>query len=97
MCNLNLVALSRLKKTKNSLKENFNFEYLKTNMLGYHEERILFLLKRHLRFTNSSIAKKLLNNWDEEKRNFITVFPKDYRTALESLNQKHYILKKIGE
>ncbi len=66
-------------------------------MLGYHEERILFLLKRHLRFTNSSIAKKLLNNWDEEKRNFITVFPKDYRTALESLNQKHYILKKLGE
>ena len=36
-------------------------------------------------------------NWDEEKRNFITVFPKDYRTALESLNQKHYILKKLGE
>ena len=97
MCNLNLIDLISLKITKNKLSDNFNFEFFKNNMLGFHEERILFLLKKHLKFTGSLVAKKLLNNWSKERRNFVTVFPKDYRVALENMNEKKHILKKIGE
>ena len=67
-------------------------------MLDYHEERIYFLLKRHFKFTKSSLAKYLLLNWSDEKENFITVvFPKDYRIALENINKKNYKIKKLGE
>ena len=96
-CNLSLIDLSDLKKKIKSIRKHISFEYLKNNMLDFHEERILFLLKRHLKFTKSSVAKKLLNNWGKERRNFRTVFPKDYRVALENMRQKNYTLKKLGE
>mgnify|MGYP000719150951 FL=1 len=86
-----------LKKKKNHVKKSLSFEYLKRNMLEFHEERILFLLKRHFKFTKSSLAKKILNNWDKERESFITVFPKDYRIALENMLKKNYTLKKLGE
>jgi glutamate synthase (NADPH/NADH) large chain len=55
------------------------------------------LLKNHFKFTRSSVAKTLLNNWDKEKENFTVVFPKDYKIALENMNKKNYNLKKLGE
>ena len=70
---------------------------MKANMLDYHQERIIFLIKKHLKYTNSNVARKLLENWDNEKSNFITVFPRDYRVALENINNKDYKLKKLGE
>ena len=97
MCNLNLIELLRVKKTSKNFLEKCSIQFLKQNMLGYHEERIIFLLKNHFKYTNSSIAEKLLNNWNQEKGNFITVFPKDYKRALETMNKKNYTLKKIGE
>ena len=97
MCNLSLIELSKLNSKMNVKEKNYNYEYLRRNMLHYHEERILFLLKRHLKFTKSSIAKKLLDDWKYEKRNFTIVFPKDFRRALMSMNQKNLTLKKLGE
>ena len=97
LCNMSLIDLLHLKKKKNHVKKSLSFEYLKRNMLEFHEERILFLLKRHFKFTKSSLAKKILNNWDKERENFITVFPKDYRIALENMLKKNYTLKKLGE
>ena len=97
MCNLSLIELSKLNSKMNVKEKNYNYEHLRRNMLYYHEERILFLLKRHLKFTKSSIAKKLLDNWKYEKRNFTIVFPKDFRRALMSMNEKNFKLKKLGE
>ncbi|MDC3023883.1 glutamate synthase large subunit [Alphaproteobacteria bacterium] len=95
-CNLGLIDISRIKKTKNNIKK-YSFNFLKNNMLNYHEERIFFLLKNHLKFTKSSVAKYLLSNWANEKENFTVVFPKDYKIALENINKKNYKIKKLGE
>ena len=97
MCNLSLIELSKLNNKKLRLNEKYNFDFLKANMLDYHQERIIFLIKKHLKYTNSNVARKLLENWDNEKSNFITVFPRDYRVALENINNKDYKLKKLGE
>ena len=78
MCNLSLIELSKLNNKKLRLNEKYNLDFLKANMLDYHQERIIFLLKKHLKYTNSNVARKLLENWDNEKSNFITVFPRDY-------------------
>ena len=95
-CNLSLIDLSRVRKNSSNTKK-YSFDFLNNNMLGFHEERIYFLLNNHLRFTKSSVAKALLRNWNTEKENFSIVFPKDYRKALENMNKKNYNVKKIGE
>jgi glutamate synthase (NADPH/NADH) large chain len=96
-CNLSLIDLSKIKKSNNNNNNKYTFDFLKNNMLGFHEDRIHFLLKNHIKFTRSSVAKTLLNNWDKEKENFTVVFPKDYKIALENMNKKNYNLKKLGE
>ena len=62
-CNLSLIDLSKVKKSNNNNRK-YTFDFLKNNMLGFHEDRIHFLLKNHFKFTRSSVAKTLLNNWD---------------------------------
>eukprot|EP00878_Enallax_costatus_P000131 GHUV01000172.1.p1 GENE.GHUV01000172.1~~GHUV01000172.1.p1 ORF type:complete len:2326 (+),score=665.07 GHUV01000172.1:565-6978(+) len=40
------------------------------------------LVQRHLKFTGSEVARRILLNWDRERRNFKKVFPHDYQRAL---------------
>lgn len=40
------------------------------------------LIQRHLKFTGSPVARRILLNWDHEKALFRKVFPRDYRRAL---------------
>jgi glutamate synthase (NADPH/NADH) large chain len=49
------------------------------------EEQIINLLRKHLKLTQSQVAKNLLDNWDEVSGKFIKVFPKDYKRVLQQL------------
>lgn len=40
-------------------------------------------LELHLKFTNSNLAGKFLENWDTEKEKFIKVMPRDYKAVLK--------------
>ncbi|MDB0039919.1 glutamate synthase-related protein, partial [Polaribacter sp.] len=42
-------------------------------------------ITQHYEYTESTLAEKLLQNWETEKLNFIKVFPKDYKKALERI------------
>ncbi|HYM17050.1 MAG TPA: glutamate synthase large subunit, partial [Micropepsaceae bacterium] len=55
------------------------------DMLRFDAERLLILIERHLLYTGSARAKALLENWDEEVKNFVKVMPIDYRRALLEL------------
>jgi len=43
------------------------------------------LIKRHLDYTNSSQARRILNSWSEMVGRFVKVFPIEYRKALEKM------------
>ncbi|GEM54105.1 glutamate synthase large subunit [Flavobacterium branchiophilum NBRC 15030 = ATCC 35035] len=43
------------------------------------------LIKNHSLYTNSPLAKKLLEDWDNQQKHFIKVMPVDYKKALERL------------
>lgn len=46
------------------------------------EKQIIKLLNKHLQLTESTVAKKILDNWDKESSAFIKVFPKEYKRVL---------------
>jgi glutamate synthase (NADPH/NADH) large chain len=46
------------------------------------------MIGKHYQFTNSTVAKFILNDFDNQMKNFVKVFPKDYRRVLETLALK---------
>jgi len=50
-------------------------------------KKLKSLIKEHYRFTDSTVAKKILDEWDISLSKFVKVFPKDYRRVLEELKQ----------
>jgi glutamate synthase (NADPH/NADH) large chain len=53
---------------------------------GEADEAILKrLIENHFKHTGSLRAKALLENWDETRRAFVKVMPKEYRRALKEL------------
>jgi len=46
------------------------------------------MIERHFQFTGSMRAKSLLENWDASRRQFVKVFPIDYKRALGDLGAK---------
>jgi len=45
-------------------------------------------IERHFQFTGSTRAKALLENWDASRRQFVKVFPTEYKRALGELGAK---------
>ena len=43
------------------------------------------LVERHLRFTGSTLALSLLDDWDAARGRFVKVFPNEYKRALTEM------------
>ena len=56
----------------------------KYNFLENDELRIKEMLKRHVNYTNSSKAKMIMENLDNELKKFIKVLPVDFKKVLLS-------------
>jgi len=41
------------------------------------------LIEKHYRYTDSAVARKVLDNWEQSLRQFIKVMPTDYKRVLE--------------
>ena len=51
-----------------------------------HDEAIVRdLCERHLRFTGSTLALALLDDWDNARARFVKVFPNEYKRALAEM------------
>ncbi len=46
-----------------------------------------YLLRRHLKYTGSPIARYILDNWDAEIRNFVRVMPINYARVLKAFEE----------
>jgi glutamate synthase (NADPH) large chain len=42
------------------------------------------MIEQHLQYTGSSVAKFVLNDFENQLQHFVKVFPKDYKKALQS-------------
>jgi len=48
---------------------------------------VMDLLKRHVRYTGSTLAARLLSDWPVASQLFVKVMPRDYRRVLEGKSQ----------
>jgi glutamate synthase domain-containing protein 3 len=44
------------------------------------------LLNRHVKYTGSTVAKKMLSNWHAMQPKFIKVMPNDYKRVLSAID-----------
>jgi len=51
------------------------------------EEAVRKLLKNHVRYTQSTVAQKILDRWNLHKEKFVKVMPKDYKRVLEAVEK----------
>jgi glutamate synthase domain-containing protein 3 len=53
------------------------------------EAQLRELIERHLRFTGSTLALRLLDDWDVARAKFVKVFPHEYQRALSEMYAKN--------
>jgi glutamate synthase (NADPH/NADH) large chain len=69
-----------------------------SDMTRYDAERLHQLIENHLRYTGSSRAKDILDNWEVFKPKFRKVMPVEYRRALaELMSQNEQPMAAAGE
>jgi len=57
------------------------------DMSRHDEERLMQLLANHLKYTGSTRAKEILDNWSTFRTKFVKVMPVEYRRALREMER----------
>ncbi|MGQ9659788.1 MAG: glutamate synthase large subunit [Thermochromatium sp.] len=93
-CNLALVELEPIAEEDAAL-EAFDHQggdlemhgqvELTQDMMHHDEQRLRLLIERHLQYTNSTVARRILNDWSRHLPKFVKVMPVDYRRALQEM------------
>jgi len=76
---------------------NFNMELIKLEHPSIEdEEEFKELIEKHYQYTESELAKKILDNWKENSGKFIKVMPMEYKIALQKQKEEKMIQDKTG-
>ena len=51
------------------------------------EAELLGMIRKHLEYTGSEAARRILENWSGSLPRFVKVIPKDYKRMLEHINR----------
>ncbi len=74
---------------KGKFKENCNTEMVDLDACNLDDKNEIFtMIQKHYEYTGSTVAKYLLDDFNSQLKNFIKVFPKDYKKALQSQKMK---------
>jgi glutamate synthase (NADPH/NADH) large chain len=67
------------------LKQNFNSEMADLEPLNDGDTDVLkSMLEKHRQYTDSSVAKFILSDWNEQLKNFVKVMPREYKKVMEA-------------
>jgi glutamate synthase (NADPH/NADH) large chain len=61
---------------------------LSQDMSRHDALRLKQLVLQHLHYTNSDVARRILDDWDAYRQRFVKVMPVDYRQALEAMQMR---------
>ena len=73
---------------KGDFKRRCNLEMVELESLDADDvEQVRELLRRHVRYTSSTLAQKLLDRWKSTQLKFVKVMPKDYKRVLAAITK----------
>ncbi|WJW75679.1 glutamate synthase large subunit [Thiohalobacter sp. IOR34] len=79
-------ALERLEHEGGDLETHGRVD-ISSDMTRFDAQRLKGLIEKHLHYTNSSVARDILDHWAEYLPRFVKVMPVDYRRALEEMKR----------
>jgi len=53
----------------------------------YEVNELRTMIRSHYKFTGSTVAQRILENWEEEVYSFVKVIPKDYKRMFEAIEK----------
>ncbi|GAC1549351.1 MAG: glutamate synthase large subunit [Beijerinckiaceae bacterium] len=93
-CNMSMVYLEPVEEEEEMMQRSYHQGGdlahhgrvdVMSDMTRFDAERLHQLITNHLRYTGSTRAREILDNWDEMKGKFRKVMPVEYRRALQEL------------
>ncbi|MBC8157885.1 MAG: glutamate synthase large subunit, partial [Alphaproteobacteria bacterium] len=81
-CNTEMVTLEELPDDE-MMPDAIEKDFLFNDMLSDDAPRLKWLIERHLHYTGSAVARRILDDWEDTLPKFVKVLPVDYRKALE--------------
>jgi glutamate synthase (NADPH/NADH) large chain len=93
-CNLAMVELQPIADEDDALEaldhqrgdlESHGLVDISRDMTRHDAARLRRLIERHLHYTNSAVARRVLDDWQDMLPKFVKVMPVDYRRALEEM------------
>jgi glutamate synthase (NADPH/NADH) large chain len=88
-CNMAMVALDAVvpRAEQEAIGDKARWHSLQGNGEGQTDEAILkSLIERHFKYTGSTRARNLLDDWNNSRSKFIKVFPSEYKRALGEMD-----------
>jgi glutamate synthase (NADPH/NADH) large chain len=75
-----------------------NYELKDFGQISFADEDVLIeAIQNHQKYTKSKIAGFILDNWDNEMRKFVKVYPEEYRLALKRISEKAKLEQMIAD
>jgi glutamate synthase (NADPH/NADH) large chain len=65
--------------------ENHGLVDISRDMTRYDAKRLKCLIEKHLHYTNSAVARRILDDWEGYLPKFVKVMPVDYKRALAEM------------
>ena len=84
-CNLAMVEIEEIAKEVGDYDADQDMAEVMADMTSGDERRLRFLIERHMKFTGSTRAEEILNNWQAMLPKFVKVMPVDFRRALAEM------------
>jgi glutamate synthase (NADPH/NADH) large chain len=73
---------------KGTFTANCNTEMVDLDKLENEDAKDLYeLIKKHYQYTGSTVAKFVLDDFENQLQNFIKIFPRDYKKVLQNKNK----------
>lgn len=74
---------------KGQFAENCNMEMIDLDpVINGESEELFDMITRHYAYTGSTVAKFILDDFENQLRNFVKVYPKDYKKAIQKAKIK---------
>ena len=96
-CNLSMVDLEPVRSEELAMENAYHQTNdlaahgrvdIMSDMTRYDAERLRHLIANHLKYTGSTRAREILDDWENSKTKFVKVMPVEYRRALNEMNAR---------